>query len=299
MLNVEKAGLPPAGRRPTPRPNHSAPQVIRRGDAVHHVWGDREAGFVTDRVISSTRQLHVLEYDLPPGGEFRHSAMNQTVFGGDVLYYVLEGELVLANPESGEVVRAPAGTGRLFHRGTWHNGFNPGSTSLRVLEFFSPPPARGTASDYSRTQPPLDEVIYHDPRWDGRWPEAREEKLRATSFHDASEHGALLSMRDSLPSHLVATLVDTPFLRVVEGTVQPGHVEEFAPVAKESLIYTLEGELWVDVWSEEQGYQATSVLLAGDAIFLPVGCAERVLVRSATPARYLRGSGDVPEDWTP
>src|SRR3712207_2403406 len=131
---------PPDGRRPTPRPTFTRPQLIRREDVVHHVWGDAEAGFVPDRVICSTAQLHVLGYDLPPGGEFRHSPANQTVFGADVLYFVLEGTLVLANPETGEVLPVREGTGALFHRGTWHNGFNPGRGAVRVLEFFSPPP---------------------------------------------------------------------------------------------------------------------------------------------------------------
>lgn len=263
------------------------------------MWGDDEAGFVTDRVISSTRQLHVLEYELPPSGEFRHSAMNQTVFGADVLYFVLEGELILANPETGEMVRVPAGTGRLFHRGTWHNGFNPYAESLRVIEFFSPPPARGTASEYSKNQPPLERTLYTDERWNDQWPAARPEQLRTTSFHEVSENNARLSMRDNKASHLVAVLVDTPYLRVVQGTVQPGHVEEFVTVLTESVLVVTEGELWVDVWSADMGFQATSVLHPGDAMFLPVGCAERLLVRRSSAARYLRGSGSVPEDWTP
>lgn len=299
-MSTARTAPVPNGRRPTPRPRFTEPRVIRRDDTVAHVWGDTESGFVTDRVISSTDQLHVLEFDLPPGGEFRHSDNNKTVFGADVLYYVLEGSLLLTNPQTGEVVRAEAGTGRLFHRGTWHNGFNGSSTqAVRVLEFFSPPPSRGAASEFARSQPSLETTRYADPRWEGRWPAARDESVAASSFHAVSALTALLSFRDNAPSHLVATLVDTEFLTVTENTVQPGHVEEFRPVTAESVIVSTAGELWVDVWSESVGFQATSVLRPGDSMYLPIGCSERMLVRSSEPARYLRGAGTVPDGWTP
>jgi hypothetical protein len=290
----------PTGRRPTPRPRFVEPHVIRRTEAVTHVWGDTQSGYVTDRVLSSTDHLHVLEYELPPGGGFRHSAQNPTVFGADVLYYTLEGSLLLCNPATGEVVTGETGTGRLFHRGTWHNGFNASVTeTVRVLEFFSPPPSRGTASDFATRQEALDEPRYVDKRWQGRWPAARGERDASSSFHRVARKNALLSFRDRVPSHLLATLVSTEFLTVVEGLVQPGHVEEFQPVERESVVVVIEGELWLDVWGDGIGYQATSVLSAGDSMFLPAGCSERMLVRAASPARYLRGSGEVPDGWAP
>lgn len=299
MAIVDHNGAPPSSRRPSPRPHYWHPQLIRRADAAHHVWGDAEAGFVTDRIIVSTDQLHVLEYELPPGGGFRHSAQNQTVFGGDVLYFVVEGELVLTDPQTGEVVRCPADAGRLFHRGTWHNAFNPFASTVRVVEFFSPPPARGTASDFAKQQPPLDESRFSDQRWAARWPEARDEQRARQSFLEASTATALWAFRDTRPSHLLATLVDTPYLHVVQGEVLPGHLEELKTVKAESLLLVTEGELWVDVWSDEIGFQATAVLQPGDAMFLPRGSSERVLNRRDNVGRYLKGSGNVPEGWQP
>ena len=48
-------------------------------------------------------------FTMPPGGGFTHSAEFRTVFDADEFYYVLSGELVLNNPETGEVHIARAG----------------------------------------------------------------------------------------------------------------------------------------------------------------------------------------------
>jgi len=53
------------------------------------------------------------------------------------------------------------------------------------------------------------------------------------------------------------------------------------------------------VWSDEIGFQATTVLQPGDAMFLPSGCSERVLNRRAEAGTYLKGSGTVPDGWVP
>jgi uncharacterized cupin superfamily protein len=297
VAEVTETTTIPQGRRPTPRPVHVAPRKIRREDVVHHVWGDTEAGFVTDRVISSTDQLHVLEYELPPGGEFRHSDSNRTVFGADVAYMVVEGQMIVSDPSSGEMHKVASGEGVLFRRGTWNNAFNPYRETVRVVEYFSPPPSRGTASDFAKKQPPLAETKGRDDRWDGRWPAARAEAQELDKLIVVTLENGLLGFRDTRPTHLKTQLVSTEFLQVVAGEVHPGHVEEFAAVARQSVVVVIEGELWIDVWSAEGGYSATSVLNPGDSMFLPVGCQERMLVRGSTVARYLMGQGNVPAGW--
>src|SRR5687767_12303491 len=91
------------GYRPSPRPSFDVPTAIREWDAVHHVWGDEEAGFVEDRIYVSSQLIHAIVFALPPGGSFRHSDSFRTVFAADELLHVLQGTLVLANPETGEV----------------------------------------------------------------------------------------------------------------------------------------------------------------------------------------------------
>jgi quercetin dioxygenase-like cupin family protein/uncharacterized cupin superfamily protein len=287
-------------RRPTPRPIFGTPTVVRRDATAHHVWGDAGSGLVTDRVYVSTDTLHVLEYELAPGGEFRHSPGNKTVFAADVAYCVLEGTLVIADPEHGEVRVVEAGQQVLFRRDTWHHGFNPGTGTTRVLEFFAPPPSRGTASTYAVTRPMLAESRYRDDRWAGRWPEAAAERAAVSRLHVLTPANALWGFAGDAPSHLVGTLADTEHLTVAAGRVAPGHVEDPRRLADESMLVVTEGELWVDVRDETTDDLTVPCLRPGDAVFLPRGARLRALVRGEAPASYLLGSGrPVPDGWTP
>jgi uncharacterized cupin superfamily protein len=212
---------------------------------------------------------------------------------------VVAGRMIIADPSSGEMHTLDSGQGVLMRAGTWHNAFNPYRETARVVEYFCPPPALGTASDFAKRQEPLAETKYRDTRWEGRWPAARAESEATCRLTTVGFENGLLEFRDDKATHLRSLLTSTDFLQVLSGEVRAGHVEEFAPVTYESVVVATEGELWVDVWSPEGGYSATNVLRPGDAMFLPVGTHERMLVRTAETARYLLGRGTVPDGWTP
>jgi hypothetical protein len=57
--------------------------------------------------------------------------------------------------------------------------------------------------------------------------------------------------------------------------------------------------MWVDVFDAAQGQSSIAILEAGEAMCLPAGARERLLVQSSAPAVYLRGSAEVPSDWKP
>jgi hypothetical protein len=271
--------------------------VLRRDHVVHHVWGDSGSSLVTDRVYISNDQLHVLEFELPPRSEFRHSASNKTVFAADVAYWVLDGEFVVADPQHGEVRVVPAGSAVFLRRDSWHHGFNPGSGVVRILEFFAPPPVRGTASDYARGQPDLASAKYRDDRWNRRLPD--ESGQRQTRLKVIEPREAHWSFAASAPSHLVGTLVDTEFLTVAVGRVFSGHVEDPRPVNDDSLIVVTSGELWVDLADAERSFSQCALIRAGDAAFASRGSTARLLNRSAAESTYLLGAGHVPDGWTP
>lgn len=298
-MDQDSVELSEVKRKPTPRPEFKEPTHIKRDNMVLHTWGDSTSGFVTDRVISSTKQLHVLEFELGPSSGFRHSPINQTIFAADILYFVLEGDLILANPKTGEVELVSEGSGLLFHRETWNHGFSMGRKTTRVLEYFSPPPAMGAASEFSKRQPSLLVNKYNYGKTVNNWPESGPESKSKSSFLEISDRTSILSFRDSDPTHLISTLVATEFLHVIKGTIELGHVEDFALVDRESVVYVLEGILIIDSLDDKNGQILKSVLSKGDAFFLPKGSKEKMSVRQTERAVYLRGSGEVPSDWKP
>jgi quercetin dioxygenase-like cupin family protein len=251
------------GYRPSPRPSFDAPTAIRAADAVRHTWGDEDAGFVEDWIYVSSQLIHVIVFGLPPGGAFRHSESFRTVFAADELLYVLQGTLVLANPETGEVERAEPGESVFFRRDTWHHGFSYGDEPLRVLELFAPPPATGTSGAYALTQPYLEESLY-----------ARDDVLGSLADdRPATRSLHVLRRADSVWRHdldvLVGLLASTEHLTVGTMTIRAGHESREERHDGEELVYVVRGRLRV----EAGGVDAT--LGPGDAFFVPQGTVHR------------------------
>jgi len=243
------------GYRPSPRPSYEGPTVIRHGDAARHVWGDEEAGRVADLIYLSNLNLHTLVFELPPGGAFTHSDSYRTIFGADEVMVVLEGEFVLANPETGEVQRASRGEGIFFRKNTWHHGFNVGQSPVRVLEYFAPPPATGASGEYARTQPYLAKEKWHygpfeeipDRRAAPRGLPARR---TLTKLGEADlELGLLGADRKAL----VGYFATTEYLRVGRLELNPGtHLTQHRHVGDE-LVYVDEGSLVVALHENATG----------------------------------------------
>lgn len=296
----EQTHAPARPRRATPRPVYDAATVIAQEDAAAHLWGDPASGFVSDRVYLSTDVLHVLRYELGPGRRFVHSATNPTIFAADVTYIVLEGTLWAADPEHGEVQPVEAGQMLFFRRDTWHHVFNPSDDPVRVLEFFAPPPSRGTASTYAKQQPMLEQVSYDDARWHRRWPEARAEQAAASRLHVLGERTMRWRIIDDEARHVEGVAIDTEHLTVVQGRIAPGYLGDERVAIDESLIYLTEGSLYILLPDAPDGEQAWFPLTPGDVAYLPAGTAYRLVDQDGIGGRYWLGSArPVPDNWTP
>jgi quercetin dioxygenase-like cupin family protein len=269
--------------RPSPRPSFDAPTAIPYASVTRHVWGDAEAGQVADWIYASTERIHALVFGLPAGGAFLHSREFRTVFGADELLHVLEGTMVLANPETGEVVRVPRGGNVFFRRDTWHHAFAHGPEPLRVIELFAPPPATGTSGAYARTRPYLElaDSRYADDGLIGRFlPGERpaNRTLRVVSDADVlwrRDLGALVGILAST-EHLTAALLD----------LGPGDVAAAHAHAGDEVLYVLEGVVHVRAWHDGE----THVFELGprDACYLPTGCRHEYRAFTG-PAQALMG----------
>ena len=253
---------------PSPRPTFDGPAAISYSDVTRHIWGDEEAGEVFDWIYASTDNIHMLVFGLAPGGAFRHSHEFRTVFGADEVLHVLSGTMILANPETGEVLRVPAGENAFFRADTWHHVFAHGDEPLRVLEFLSPPPSAGTTGAYARSREYLAESRYTDDSMIGRIPGGVPERKTLTWVRPEDivyrlEGGALVGVLGST-EHLTVASLSLPVSKSA-----PAHSH-----GGDEVVFVRDGVLSVRVWHDDR----TSVfeLNPNDAAYIPAGRAPRV-----------------------
>ena len=269
------------GYRPSPRPAFDKPTHITSRSAVRHIWGDPGSGEVADRIYVSTGLIHTLVFGLEPQGSFRHSPEHRTVFGADELLYVLDGIMVIANPETGEVQRLEAGESVFFRRDTWHHAFAHGGGPLHVLELFAPPPAAGASGAYARRQPYLDLNRYSDDSLLGRLapasvPPGTLRRLDQRDIVWRRDLGVLVGLLVST-EHLTAGLVE----------VDPGQKSSVHSHGGDEVLYVISGQLIVRAWQNE--VMSVFELAPDDVCYLPSGCAHEYRNYGAATARAVFG----------
>jgi quercetin dioxygenase-like cupin family protein len=276
------------GYKPSPRPSYDAPTLLRFDEVTRHTWGDPGAGFVEDWIYVSSQLLHVIVFGMEPGGRFTHSDSFRTIFGADELLHVLQGTLVLANPETGEVVRAEQGESVFFRKDTWHHGFSYGDEPVRVLEFFSPPPATGTSGPYAQAQPYVAESTYAQDGVVGNLLGARRSGVRDdVSQGPARGELRLLRRGDAVcrldTGVLVGLLVSTEHLTVGTVTLPAGQVSAEEVHDGEELVVCLRGSLRVSAG----GVEAT--LGPWDGFLVPAGTAHAYAAEGDRVAEAIFG----------
>lgn len=265
--------------------SYAGPTHIPYAAIPRLVWGDRESGEVFDWTYVSNDKIHQLVFGMAPGGSFRHSDRYRTVFAADELYNVLSGTLVLNNPETGEVQVAHPGEAIFFRRDTWHHGHNFGLEPLRVLEYFAPPPAQGTASAYARTRPYLTEHRTVQDQWLGRWPMARDEAARDWTMRVLRDGDALARLEGTAQEVLVELFVSTEHLTAGRTTLLPGRRSDPRAYGGDLALYLCEGELSVAAGPE----RTASQLKPADGYYLPAGVSVQFYNFGSQPCRFLFG----------
>jgi quercetin dioxygenase-like cupin family protein len=273
--------------RPSPRPTFTEPTAIPYAAVTRHLWGDHEAGEVADWIYVSSDRIHQLVYGLPPGGAFRHSEQFRTVFAADVIYFVLSGTLVIANPDSKEVQRLEPGEAAFFRRDTWHHAFNHSTKALRVLEFFAPPPSQGTSGAYARSQPYLGSTPYGLDGWLGHWPEAAAAEAATRTIHPIRAGDVLWRLEGEQHPLLVGLLVSTEHLTVGRIDLLPGQRSEVHSHGGDEGLYVLSGTIHV----RPHGASGPNwiELSPRDGCYLPAGTPHQYYNIGDTPASFLFG----------
>lgn len=180
---------------------------ISHEDARRIVWGNPGKGFVSDWFYARNEKVCLNIFQIPAGEFAGHTDEERAIFGADEIFVILEGEMLLVNPETGEALRAKAGDATFFRKDTWNNAFSIGDTPLRGLEFFHPSPDLGTGSAYARQHPPLDEYRYGRDDLIGNWPMKREQAASEATMWIIREEDYLWRMEadETLPVGIIAS----------------------------------------------------------------------------------------------
>lgn len=271
------------GYKPSPRPTFDRPTALPFADVTQHTWGNPETGLVDDWIYVSSDLLHTIIFGMDPGRSFRHSEDFRTIFGADEVLHVLQGVFVIANPETGEVLRAEPGESVFFRKDTWHHGFSYGAEPVRVLEFFAPPPSTGTSGPYARTKEYLPKE---------RWSYADDEVVGAFSGAVTGD-GTMRVIRRSDRSHrlegdaLIGLIASTDQLTVTSARLVPGGTGDLVTRGGDTLVFVENGTVRVHVeWATDQ---IVFELGVWDAAYVPHGGRYRIECAGESPADVIVG----------
>lgn len=276
---------------PSPRPTFDGPAHIPYGQVTRHLWGETDAGEVSDWIYASTDKIHQLVFGLAPGGSFRHSDSFRTIFGADEVMFVLEGCMIIANPQTGEVHRVEPGESVFFRRDTWHHAYNAGPNLLRVLEYFAPPPSQGTSGSYAQKQPYLERSRYTRDELLGKIPMQNAEIRAAETIQVVRETDYIWRMEgDPTQNHhpmLVGILAATEHLTAGKVYLQPGQKSELHTHDGDESIYLLQGRL--NVHAPEAAEQKWFELNPGDGFYFPAGAPHQYYNITGEPVEFIFG----------
>jgi quercetin dioxygenase-like cupin family protein len=269
----------------SPRPSFDQTTLISYANVTRHLWGDDEAGRVADWIYVSSQEIHQIVFGVAPGGSFRHSEAYRTIFGADEVFLVLEGEMAMSNPETGEVHLVKEGEFAFFRKDTWHHAHSVSKDALRVLEFFAPPPATGTSGAYAKTKPYLSESTYTRDNLLEHWPAKRIESLSTDTIQVLTEKDMLWRLEGE--NTFVGIVASTEHLTVGKVRLLPGQRSSLHAHAGAESIYVLQGTL--NLLALEEGSKRWLEANPKDGVYIPRGVEHQYYNYSAEIVEFVFG----------
>jgi mannose-6-phosphate isomerase-like protein (cupin superfamily) len=228
-----------------------------------------------DWVYADTDEVCQIVFEIPVGSWFGQEGEGFDVYERDIVWRVLEGTVVTANAETGEVHRLRAGESLLFAGDVWLQAWNYGAEPALAVEFTAP--AKSRAADIvPKAWPETPRLA--DPALVGRWPEGRPDALARATVRALSEHDIRWRLEGD-PPILVGHVASTPFLTVGEYHLRPGQRSDVRSHAGATTLYVLEGLLGVELPERSTWLEANPK----DGIYLPPGTPYRLLNAGASP----------------
>ena len=241
------------------------PCLLRFADVPCWVWGDDTSGRVADWGYSTTARMNFIVFALTPGGRWAWSENFRPSYPADEGYYVLQGELTVHNPETGEVEVIQAGEALHFRQNTWHFGYNFTMDETLVVEALAPVPPGVSLEALERLAPPLTQVRWARAELLGRWPADASVTRPAQTLFPMRRANWLHILSGERAPRRVSLFVATEHLTMGRFDVLPGQACDPEAHTGEEVVLVLAGQLKVKI--SETGEQFE--LQARDALYLP------------------------------
>lgn len=278
------AAPPPA---PTNTPRGFAyfdkPMLVRRNDATHYLWGDEASGQVNDIIYGKNENVESVIYTLPPGGYFVASDRWRPIFDQHRFYYVLQGELTIHDPKSGDIAHAMPGQAIHWTGNRWHFGYNFSDEETWVLDWFAPHTrSRDVVFEEEYKERP-EPIAPCNGRYDllGKWPQAlpatRKQAFEQGAPVTLSRHDALHIVHGSQRRTLEHIYVSTDKLTAGIVELMPGVKGDVHAHPGEKVILATKGRMHVYLPTLFEWFELCSL----DCLYLP----------KDTPHQYWNYSG--------
>lgn len=303
MKKIDKYEVPEwMGRFPFP-PDKKKVCIITKEMQVPFIYGF-ETTEIENQVYTSTDNLSIVEWILAPG---RHIGPAAQHLHGDECYYLLEGELTVCNPETGESFILKEGDAIYIPQETRHQGFNFTNNRVVVIACMAPVIwAEDTGSVIPKVESPRFLKGPEEPKYDkpqslysipevkrtidalGNWPAPssvlRKEKQlvilrpdnRLTLIHGRERH------------ILFSFLVSNDYMNVAIVSIPVATTSEVEKHKGDEVINVLEGELCVRICNAGDG-------IKGETAFphLRIRKRETMLIPEGVSHQYINFSNDV------
>ena len=253
MLDEEIAGYPEVA--------FDEPHLTSYSETVRYTWGDDQSGQTSDWIYVSTEDVSQVVFGMPSGACYRQSDDFKDAYDSDILWRLLSGEVVVADPDTGEVGRAVAGESFFFQGEMRRFLYSTGAEPARLLEFSVPSAIASVRHAREHTDSGV--VRLAQDEFLGRWPYALREQREASRIQVLRPEQML--WRLSQKEILVGVLVSTPRLTAGEIRLRPGEVTETLGHSGPSTVFVESGLLSVQLPSIGRWLEAA----AWDGAYLP------------------------------
>ncbi len=263
--------------------SYDRPTLIKSNQAPRFLWGDRDAGFVSDWIYGSSPRIHMMSFEMSVGARFGNSPDFKTYYNCAETYHCLKGEFTFHCPETGEVHVLRKGDTLYFPPKTWHWGYNFGSETCHVLECLTPR-TEAAVEAHAKKQPWLKDIRYGRRELVGHFVPGQPRKAERAKLVKAGEYlyeivGAERAMR-------VGLVCSTDMLTVGIVQLHPGQEGDPFAHPSDKVVFCLEGRANVYLPEADPNWWE---LDAGDTGFIPARRRHAFFNSSDAMAKVLFG----------